>query len=478
MTRAPSSQSRAAESAAQGFDRRLIGPMVLGSILNPVNSSIIAVSLVPIGQAFGAPASQVAWLVSALYLATAIGQPVVGRLVDLFGPKRLLMAGGALTFAAGILGTFAPNLGVLIAARVVLGFGTCAGYPASMFLVRSEARRTGLASPSGVLTILSVSNQTVAVIGPTLGGLLIAVGGWRFTFAVNLILGLASLAVSALFVPSQRGPARDSHSAPAGSTRLDYLGICLFAATLVSLLLFLMNPGIKQLYLPAISVLSAAVLTWWELRHPEPFLDLALLGGNVPQLLTYARALLSATVSYAFLYGVTQWSEDGRHLSATTAGLLLVPMSALAVGVSALTGRRPEIRAKLLVGSFCQIVGCSLLLLLTGQTPIWLLVVVSAVYGLPQGLNNLAIQNSLYHQAHPARLGSSSGLLRTFMYAGAMAASALNGAFFGAAANTPGLHDIAVVLIGAAVVFLALTAFDRSLAHIGRPTTESSAAPA
>ena len=68
------------------FDRRLLAPMMLGSILNPINSSILAVSLVPIGAAFGAPPSQTAWLVGSLYLATAIGQPVVGRLVDIYGP--------------------------------------------------------------------------------------------------------------------------------------------------------------------------------------------------------------------------------------------------------------------------------------------------------------------------------------------------------------------------------------------------------
>lgn len=56
--------------------------MMLGAILNPINSSIIAVALVPIAVAFDAPASETAWLVSALYLATAIGQPLVGRLVD------------------------------------------------------------------------------------------------------------------------------------------------------------------------------------------------------------------------------------------------------------------------------------------------------------------------------------------------------------------------------------------------------------
>src|SRR5205823_12439895 len=109
---------RRAESSG-GFDRRLIGPMILGAVLNPINSSIIAVSLVPIGVAFGAPPARTAWLVSALYLATAIGQPVVGRLVDMYGPRRLYLAGTALVGVAGLLGSFAPSLTVLVVARVL-----------------------------------------------------------------------------------------------------------------------------------------------------------------------------------------------------------------------------------------------------------------------------------------------------------------------------------------------------------------------
>ena len=65
------------------FDKRLLAPMMLGSVLNPINTAIIAVALTPIGIALGAPASDTVWLVSSLYLATAIGQPLVGRLVDL-----------------------------------------------------------------------------------------------------------------------------------------------------------------------------------------------------------------------------------------------------------------------------------------------------------------------------------------------------------------------------------------------------------
>ena len=447
------------------FDRRLIAPMILGSVLNPVNSSIIAVSLVPIGRAFGAAPSETAWLVSALYLATAIGQPVVGRLVDAYGPRRLYLLGTALVGLAGLLGTLAPTLGVLVAARVLLGFGTCAGYPAAMFLIRSEARRTGRDSPAGILTALSVATQTVAVIGPTLGGLLIGLGGWRTTFAVNVPLALACLIVGNLRLPDHAV----TFERKAGPPRLDGGGIALFAVLLTALLLFLMHPQAARWPLLLLSAAAGAGLIVWEGRVSEPFLDLRLLGGNRPLLATYARTLLTQTVSYAFLYGFTQWLEAGRGLKPTAAGLLLLPLFVVGIIVSTLTGRRKEVRVKLLVGGVAQIAACAGLLLAGTASPLWLLILIIVIIGIPQGLNNLANQNALYYQADPERIGSAAGLLRTFGYLGAILASAAGGLVFRHAADTRGLHHLAMFLLVVAALFLALAVFDRSLSRVGLP---------
>lgn len=452
----------------RSFDRKLLAPMMLGAILNPVNSSILSVSLVPIGVAFGAPPSQTAWLVSGLYLATSIGQPVVGRLIDLFGPRRLFLAGTALTGIAGIIGTLAPNLALLVVARVILGFGTCAGYPSAMYLIRSEARRTGRDSPAGVLTALAVTTQTIAVIGPSLGGLLIGVGGWRTTFAVNIPLALAGLTLGALRLPRTPRPERDGRSL----SGLDLPGMALFSVTLVALLLFLMNPGAGAWYLVLIAVLGVAAFILRELRAASPFIDLRVLGGNLPLVATYVRALLAYIVAYAFLYGYTQWLQDGRGLSASVAGLAQLPVFATAIIVSTLTGRRAAVRGKLIVGAAGQIVACSLMLFLHDTSAFWLLIVVALVFGVPQGLNNLALQNSVYHQATAERIASSSGLLRTFGYLGAIVASAANGAILTHGADTPGMHHLTEFMLGAAALFLVLTAADRTLARVGvRKTT-------
>lgn len=456
IQRLTSRTARATGPSPTAFDRRLIPPMVLGSVLNPINSSMIAVALVPIGVAFGAPPAETVWLVTALYLATAVGQPVIGRLVDMYGPRRLYLAGTALVGVAGLLGALAPSLGALIAARVLLGFGTSAAYPAAMRLTRGEAERTGQDSPAGVLTALAVANQTVAVVGPALGGLLIGLGGWRAVFTVNVPLSAACLVLGTLRLPRSETRRR----------AVDVPGMALFAALLIALMLFLMAPRADRWYLPVLCAAAAAVFAARELRVPDPFVDLRVLAGNGPLLATYLRQLLAYTTSYAFMYGYTQWLEQGRGLGASRAGLALLPLSLAALTVSTLTGRREAVRAKLLAGSTLQIAGSAVLLLIRADSPLWLLLLAGALLGIPQGLIGLATQNALYRQADPERIASAAGLLRTFMYLGALGASAATAAFYPHRADTAGLHGLALFMLAGSALLLATTLPDRSLGRL------------
>jgi predicted MFS family arabinose efflux permease len=378
----------------------------------------------------------------------------------MYGPRPLYLAGTGLTGVAGLVGAFAPSLGVLIVARVLLGFGTCTGYPAAMSLIGRESKRTGVDSPASVLTVLTVSAQTIAVVGPTLGGLLIGLGGWRTIFTVNVPLSIAGLVLGAWRLPRERGSeADDAH--PAG---IDFAGIALFTGMLVALLLVLMEP--RFWYVLGIAAAVGVALVVWERRAAQPFVDVRVLGGNRPLLATFGRNLLAYTVSYAFIYGYTQWLEDGRGLRASTAGLVLVTMFLTAIVVASVTGRRKEVWAKLVVGSVAQIAGCVALLVIHAHTAIWLLAGVALIVGVPQGLISLANQNALYYQADADWIASSAGLLRTFMYLGAMIAAAAGGGFFGARADTGGLHHLAVFMLAVAVVFLVFTLLDRSLRRV------------
>lgn len=427
---------------------RLAFPLVLGSMLNPVNSSMLAVALIPIGVAFGASPATTVWLVSSLYVTTAVGQPVVGQLVDRFGARPLYLAGAALVGAAGLFGMFAPSLGMLILTRVLIGLGTSAAYPAAMRLLsdRNEGDNRGM------LTALAIAGQVIAVVGPTLGGFLVGVAGWRAIFGVNVPFSAICLVLGA-----RRLPRTD----PDTTTRIDYAGIALFAATLVTALLFLMDPG--QWYLLIAAAAAAGGFVRRELTVGAPFLDLRLLGGNRPLLATYLRQVLAYTVAYSFTYGFVQWLEEGRGLSAAVAGLVVLPMSAVAILTSTIAGRRSEIRGKLMVGGIVLIAACAALTIVGSHTAVWLLVILGVLTGVPQGLNGLANQNALYRQADPERMGTAAGLLRTFMYLGAMLSSAAVAVTFTDGALTSGLHQLAMFMLVCAVLLLAVTAVDRSL---------------
>ena len=103
--------------------RRVVAALLLGTLLNPLNSSMIAVALVQIEREFAVGIVAASWLISAFYLASAVGQPVFGRLADRFGPRRVYCLGLVLVGVAGVLGPLAPTFGWLLAARVLLACG-------------------------------------------------------------------------------------------------------------------------------------------------------------------------------------------------------------------------------------------------------------------------------------------------------------------------------------------------------------------
>jgi MFS family permease len=179
--------------------------------------------------------------------------------------------------------------------------------------------------------------------------------------------------------------------------------------------------------------------------------------------------VLAFVVSYSFLYGFTQWMEEGRSLSASVAGLVLLPMSAAAIVITAITGRRAQVRGKLVAGGILLLIAAAGLQLADRGSALWLLIGLGIVAGFPQGLNGLANQNALYQQADPTRMGSSAGLLRTGTYLGALIAAAANATFFKTGATTTGLHDLSWFLLGIVSLLLIVTLLDRSLGRIGSP---------
>ncbi|MFI9834538.1 MFS transporter [Streptomyces sp. NPDC051913] len=426
---------------------------MLGSSLNPINSSIIATSLIAIGNTFHAGAASTIWLVSALYLASAIGQPTMGRLAERLGPRRVFVAGLSLVGIGGALGTVAPNLPTLVAARVILGIGTSAGYPTAMVIVRRWAAEHPSAKPGGTLGALAIAAQVTSALGLPLGGLLAAAAGWRVTFFVNVPLVLLGVVMTLAWVP--RDPPRAEGSAPPAP--LDLPGMVLFSGTIASLLFFLDDLHHPRWPLGALTLLLLTALILFERKADDPFVDVRMLAANKALSATYLRVCLTFLLNYCILYGLTQWLQETRGLSAIGVGLLILPMSVFAALISLPFARRNLVRPALYCTAAAAVVGPACLLLFTSTTPVWALVLITMVFGIVSGLGVIGNQAALYQQAPAEAVGVAAGLMRTFTYLGAVLSSSLISLSFGDRATDSGLHTITYALLGLGAVLLAIT---------------------
>ncbi|MYT30363.1 MULTISPECIES: MFS transporter [unclassified Streptomyces] len=462
--------SRELPSGEPGFGARLMTPLLLGSLLNPINSTMIATALVAIGRDFRVGAADTAWLVSAMYLASAVGQPSLGRVADRIGPRRVFVGGALAVCAAGVLGALAPTFTLLIVSRIVLGAGTAAAYPAAMALLRAESRRVGRPTPRTVLGRISLAALASAAVGPTLGGLLAVTAGWRAVFAVNVPLALLALAGALAWLPADRdtraAAASDEAGGPARGS-LDPFGIALFASALTCAMFFLLRLDAPRWPLLAPTAVLAAVLVWWQLRHPQPFLDLRMLARNRPLVLTYLRHGLAYLLIYCVLYGFSQWLEQAHGFSSFHAGLVMLPMSGAAAVCSLAGARTKGVRAPLAIAAVCLIAGSAVFLLLRGTTALPVLLVAAALFGIPQGLAATGNQAAVYAQAPADGVGAAAGLQRTAQYLGAITAASLIGLVYGPRATDAGLHAIALTGVALGVLLLALTLADRGLRTTG-----------
>ena len=182
------------------FGFRFVTPLALGSTLNPINSTMISTALAPIAVAFSATVAQTGWLIAGLYLTSAIAQPTMGRLADLFGPRRIYLISLVLVAIAGIIGALAPSLAVLVGARVLLGVGTSGAYPSAMRIFRSQGDRHGMAPPRLAMGALSFAGIATTAFGPLLGGLITGAFGWHAIFTINVPLALLTASLVVLWV--------------------------------------------------------------------------------------------------------------------------------------------------------------------------------------------------------------------------------------------------------------------------------------
>lgn len=400
----------------------------MSMLLAALNQTVLATALpTMVGELNGV--DQLPWVITAYLLTATVVLPLYGKVGDLIGRKRLLVAAIILFMAGSLLGALAQGMTLLIAGRAVQGLGggglilLAQAIIADVVPARDRGKYMG--TIGGVFALASVA-------GPLLGGWFTEGPGWRWAFWINLPLGVLTLAVVLLFL---RLPKRH-HTRP----RLDYLGMALLIMITTCVVLIATWGGLRYAWLsPPIVGLGVAalvgggLLVFTERRAAEPIMPLHLFRNRDFNLTTVAGLLTGVAMFGAIGYLPTYFQMAAKS-NATEAGLLMLPMITSLLLTSVASGfyvsRTGRYKFLPIAGSVILAAGLVLLSSVRLSSPLWLtclyLAVLGAGLGTTMQLLVLVVQNSF-----PLReVGTATAANNYFRQVGASLGSAVVGSLF------------------------------------------------
>jgi len=402
-------------------------------LLSSLGTSIANVGLPALAQAFTASFQEVQWIVLAYLLAITTLIVSVGRLGDITGRRRLLLAGISLFTAASVLCGFAPTLRLLIAARAAQGLGAAVMMALTLAFVGETVPKEKTGSAMGLLGTMSAMGTAL---GPSLGGVLIAGFSWRALFLVNVPLGILTFLLAHRYLPIDR---REPKTDRAG---FDSVGTLLLALTLAAYALAMTlgrgRFGGLNIALLLAAAFGAGLFVLAEARAASPLIRLAIFRDPVLSASLATSALVSTVMMATLVVGPFYLSR-ALGLDAARVGIVLSvgPLVAALTGVPA--GRiadRFGAQRVTIVGLLGIAAGSFLLSMLPATLGIAgyiaPIVVITAGYGLFQTANNTAVMTEL----RPDQRGVISGMLNLSRNLGLVTGASVMGAVFALAAAT------------------------------------------
>lgn len=408
----------------------------LSMLLSSLGTSIANVALPTLAQAFAATFQEVQWVVLAYLLAVTSLIVSAGRLGDMLGRRRLLLAGIVLFTAGSGLCGFSPTLGWLVAARAVQGLGAAAMMALTLAFVSEIVPKAQTGRAMGLLGTMSAIGTAL---GPSLGGLLIAAPGWRAIFLINLPLGLV-----AYFLTRQHLP-KDGQNSPSTQTGFDRVGTSLLALALAAYALAMTTGrghfGRLNLALLAVAAGLGGLFVFAESRIAAPLIRLALLRDRRLRSGLLTSGLVSTVMMTTLVVGPFYLSLAlGLKSAAVGLVLSLGPLVAALTGVPA--GRmadRHGARRVTLLGLLGIAAGSLALALLPAPLGvvgyIAPILVITVSYALFQTANNTAVMR----EVSADRRGVVSGLLNLSRNLGLITGASVMGAVFAFASGTTNL---------------------------------------
>ncbi len=427
-------RDEAVAASAQRTVRWALTSLSLSMLLSSLGTSIANVGLPTLAQAFNASFQEVQWIVIAYLLAITTLIVSAGRLGDIIGRRRLLLAGILLFTLASALCSFAPTLWLLIGARGLQGLGAAIMMALNMAFVGETVPKAKTGSAMGLLGTMSATGTAM---GPSLGGVLIAGLGWQAIFFVTVPLGILTFFLAHRYLPA------DCSTPKTDRAGFDSVGTLLLALTLAAYALAMtigrgsFSPLNTALLLAA--VVGASLFVLVEARVAAPLIRLAMfrdpvLSGSL------AMSALVSTVMMATLVVGPFYLSHALGLDAVLVGLVLSvgPFAAALTGVPA--GRiadRFGAQRMTLFGLIGMAAGCLTLSVLPETLGICgyivPIVVVTISYALFQTANNTAVMTDI----RPDQRGVISGMLNLSRNLGLITgASALGAVFAFASAAT------------------------------------------
>jgi EmrB/QacA subfamily drug resistance transporter len=313
--------------------RNIFYGLMLGMFLSALNQTIVATALPTIGRDFG-DFENLSWVIIAYLLSSTVVSPLYGKLSDIHGRRAMMLVAIGLFIAGSVVSAAAPTMAALIAGRTLQGIGGGGIVPltqttiADMITPRERGRYQAYMGTSWIVA---------GVAGPALGGVIAEHLHWSVIFWLNVPFGL--LAALLTHHAMKRLP---RHERP---HQLDIVGAALMIAAATLFLIALTSGGTRIPWMsPTIFALAAAslalglALVWWLRRAPEPFLPLTVLQNPVMRAGTAATSWMMGAVLGLTVY-MPLYFQVVHKLSATDAGVALIPIVLMTTPGSMLSGR-------------------------------------------------------------------------------------------------------------------------------------------
>jgi MFS family permease len=402
-------------------------------LLSSLGTSIANVGLPTLAQAFDASFQAVQWVVLAYLLAITTLIVSVGRLGDLIGRRRLLLAGLLLFTAASALSGLAPALWLLIVARAAQGLGAAVMMALTMAFVGETVPKEKTGSAMGLLGTMSAIGTAL---GPSLGGVLIATLGWRAIFLVCVPLGLLAWYLARRYLPADR------RETAAERPRFDNLGTVLLALTLAAYALAMTlgrgSFGLLNMGLLSAALVGAGLFLSVQAKAASPLIRLAMFRDPGLNAGLATNALVSTVMMATLVVGPFYLSR-GLGLDAALVGLVMSIGPVISASSGVVAGRlvdrfgAPFMVVAGLVAMAAGSLGLSALPGMLGLAGyIAAIAVLTPGYQLVQAANNTAVMVNV----GPGQRGVVSGVLNLSRNLGLVTGASVMGALFAFASAT------------------------------------------